>query len=1226
MAGIDFDTLYSEAVGTGPGDDAASVGQDQGVTLDALLAEVEAQRETPSQEGSGAAPITQEVDQVSADLAMYGLGGMEGPAPDEKKPVTAADWAEYEYRRLPWIERVKATTRGIMQSMAYGDNLAANLVKTVRNAVTGPAEGETPEQFATRVQVEEELLRAQVASLPGSTVGNVMGDVAIVAPAAMSVPFTLPAEAAVGAASGLGAYLASQSAAMEEIDPAEAGKQTLLGGGFGVAGYGVFRIGASILAKAAAKTGADLDEVVEQTILALPAPPKVQEVPLKPQGVRVVEEAVPQQQVLALPAPDSIKVAPEPRRVPSPLTTPKELTPEMQLPRSAAEKAADVVYTEVKRAKAKIAKKAKGQAPKTLKQRQVKRAIDRAWKSLSKTGDPAVMAAMQSKTQLSALKQHMTNLVENVYNATPEEAARLATLRAYDRARGRVDIIGAVDSGVTVKMTPEELAARQAAAREVQARVAASAEREATTQAVGKTALVGKPVRSSRTDAIHRKKLADNLFREVQKEATAYGKEVEKLTRAGASPEFAMEQAAIRRGYNRPIDDTASVQSVERAAARAVRRIRDKQLNQARYLEKRATRRNVLRRSVDEWFGQVSQRLEMISAPIGNMVKRMDAEVSVLRGFANQQANRMVRAIKGAKLSRRERRKFNTEMLNGPDRGLAYLRNIGKDTQELRAAIEAGSQFLEELGDTALAGSNIKKLPKGKFWPRRAKAGEYGSKGTRDEEILELLGITKKVRKSGSVMERQVDEVTSTNVNDYLDFTESWKIAANELIHSNATRRFLGRGYGETLAPYGVTKKLAIQRFVTDAWKRGELLEGNLEEAARLLEARMIDFETPSTAATSVIQSVTRMAFLANPKTALAQLTDAANLLGVYGPRMFLKGIFSRLPKQLRANETGMIHNALQEAGIHNGSSGARMVAQLSDWALKAGGMTGLDKIMTNRGMSVARQALLRKLKNPVKRAELKQELTGWASPEELDRIFDDVSKDKLNFDTLALYVAEYSKVKPVLTSQKSQAFGKADEEQVGFYRLMGTIKSFMTHQLGIVRGQILNEWKFGSKTKATKKFLGLGTAWVLAGGTIEQLEAAIFGGEPELSDSMLSGLLAMTGMSPFVLRNAVTDPDMLMQSLWLPAPLSAISRVQKDFVKAVKEEGDYTWMRNVPVLNWIYYATQGRDRKEVQAEMEAMKEENQSLQNPRIEDMTWAEAREYRAEQRRRRLERIGY
>lgn len=1000
MEGIDFEVLYSEAVGATPGDDASNIQTepDQGVTLDALLAEVETQREAPAPEGQGAAPITEEVDQVSADLAMYGLGGMEGPAQPEQpepQPVTAAEWQAKRFSELPLTEKAKELARNALLGLSHGDNLLANAYKAVSTALRGPEEGETEEQFKQRVAVEEELSRAAIGSLPGAKAAEVLADVAVMTPIVASMPFTLTAEIGIGATYGASEELLSE-AAKGDLASAEAiAENAAINAVGGAAGYGLIKLGTGLLAKAASKAG-----------------------------------------------------------------------------------------------------------------------------------------------------------------VSPEKAI-------VEMARGGEGL-----------------------------------------------------------DPEIQNKLANGLL----SEAEAVAKEADRLKTAGMDPVAALDTAAARTGA--ALGKEVKPDRIARKAAQAVKKVKQRQLNQAKYLEQRAAKGNKTRRIADEWFGQVSQRLEMISAPIGNSVKRLDAEVSVLRGFANQHANRMVQALKAAKLSRRERRKLNARMLNGSEEGLAYLRKIGKETPELREAIRAAERFASMLGETALKGSGIKRLPQGKWWPRRAKAGEYGSKSTKDEEILDLLGVLgTKVRKSGSVKERQVARVDDTTANNYLDFTESWKIAANEMIHSNATRKFLGRGYELPLAPYNVTKRRAIERYVADAWKRGELLEGNLKEAAILLESRLIDFETPSSTATAVVQSLTRSTFLSNPLTALAQLTDAANLFGVYGPRAFLSGIFKRLPQQLRANEVGLIHNALQEAGITNGTPAARQVAKLADWSLRVGGMTGMDKIMTNRGMSVARQALLRKLKNPVKRAEMKQELVGWASPEELDRIFDDVVADRLNFDTLSLYVAEYAKVKPVLTGQKSQVFGAAaGKETMSYGRLLGTIKSFMTHQLGIVRREIINEWKHGDKQKAARKLLALSAAWTLMGATIDQLEKAVFGGEAEVTDSMATGLLAMTGMSPFVLQNAVADPDLVMQSLWLPAPFSAAARVQKDFIKAVKEEGEYTWMRNVPVLSWIYYAAFNRQREEAKAEIERMREENRSLRNPRIEDMTWAEAREYRAEQRRKRLEAVGY
>ena len=1002
MEGIDFEVLYSEATGTPVGNDAANTeSQDQGLTLDALLTEIEqqdqlAQQAQPEQQQKQS--ITQGVDQVSADLAMYGLGGMEGPAQPqqpqpEEQPVTAAEWHAKQFEELPLTRKLVELTRNALIGVAHGDNLLANAYKAVSTAIQGPQEGETPEQFQQRVKVEEELSRAAISSLPGSKAGEVLADIALMTPVVASAPFTLPAEIGIGAAYGASEELLSEAAKGDLASAEAVAESAAINAVAGAAGYGLIKVGAGLIAKAAQKA----------------------------------------------------KVSPE-----------------------------------------------------------------KAIESLAKGGE-----GLDPETQ---------------------------------------------------------------------------------------------------------SKLANGLITEAE----AVAREADKLKAAGMDPVVALDTAAVRTGA--ALGREVKPDKVARKAALAAKKIRQRQLNQARYLEQRAAKGNKTRKIADEWFGQVNQRLEMISAPIGNQVKRLDAEVSVLRGFANQHANRLVKAIKIAKLSRRERRKLNVAMLNGPEEGLKYLRGIGKETPELREAIQASARFIEGLGETALKGSKVEKLPAGKYWPRRAKSGEHGSKTTKDDEIMAILGVTRKIRETGSVKERQVRRVDETNAHQYLDFTESWRIAANELIHSNSTRKFLGKGYKLPLAPYNVTKERAIDKFIEDAWKRGELLDGNLEETKQLLKSRLIDFETPSSTATSVLQSLTRTAFLSNPGTALAQLTDAANLFGIFGPRAFLSGVFRRLPKQLRADETGLIHNALQEAGITNGTPAARMVAKFSDWALKTGGMTGLDKMMTNRGMSIARRALLRKLKNPVKREELKQELVGWASPEELDRIFDDVVKDKLNFDTLALYVAEYSKAKPVLTGQKSQAFGKAASgEEVSLGRLWGTIKSFMVHQLGIVRREIVNEWNFGSRAKASKKLLGLASAWALIGGTVEGLDKALFGGEAEISDSMVSGLLAMTGMSPFVLRNAAVSPDLVAQSLWLPAPASAASRVAGDIGKAIREEGDYTWLRNVPVLSWVYYAAWNRDREEVKAAMEAQKEINQSLKNPRMDELTWGEAREYRGEQTRQRLERYG-
>ena len=368
-----------------------------------------------------------------------------------------------------------------------------------------------------------------------------------------------------------------------------------------------------------------------------------------------------------------------------------------------------------------------------------------------------------------------------------------------------------------------------------------------------------------------------------------------------------------------------------------------------------------------------------------------------------------------------------------------------------------------------------------------------------------LNGPTPLLEKPGPrVAQNRYLEVT----NELLPYYAAPEVAleryVRNVVNTIKTNEFIGKKNLQKKEGFeGVDLEDSIGNFISRDMTSRNLKFEDQQKVKDLLRARFVDGETPMGKLASTIKEAGYMYTIANPVSALVQLTDSAITAA-------LKGTFNTftslvLPKKVKLTD-------IMEAQISKEFSDPSSLANALQKTFKYSLFQAVDRL----GKETLINASLKfNSKMARKNPSRFKERWGNTFPDNIETVMDDISNKRVTEDVKFLLFNELSGQQPISFSELPP--GALDPK----LRLLYMLKSFTLKQMDVVRREIVQDYKKGNKGRAALTAFKLGAYLSTTGLAVNQVKSILSGEEllepEEIPTEALWSILSVYGLNKYV-------------------------------------------------------------------------------------------------------------
>lgn len=417
-----------------------------------------------------------------------------------------------------------------------------------------------------------------------------------------------------------------------------------------------------------------------------------------------------------------------------------------------------------------------------------------------------------------------------------------------------------------------------------------------------------------------------------------------------------------------------------------------------------------------------------------------------------------------------------------------------------------------------------------------------------------IRGLPKTIKKSKRLeASRTVGRIDDSTADFYASSTESLEAYLRTASHNIAKAKFFGKYVGDDT-------KDAIQEIVGKAKDAGKLSVKQEGDLVSMLQARFIQGEL---APNKFIKGVRDMGYattIANPFSALIQLSDLGQTMMLAGVRNTLRSLFGK--KNFNIDDVGLRDTILEE--FESGSKALDKLFRLS-------GFKRMDKLTKETFINAAYKrdaAMVRSDKGAAVFSKKYGDLYG----DETAQLIADLRNGKPSELVKFHLFNELSGVQPISLLEVPEAYAKSPNGRI-FYML----KSFTLKQYDLLRREVVQEYKAGNKAGAVKsaiRYMGFVSAM---GGTMQTIRDVGTGRSgPEeaiekLPDRMLFESLGALGFGTYVTERYLRQGkvvDFAVNQMVPAAPLvnAATTEFADLFSKSAEAEIEPI-LRSTPVV-----------------------------------------------------------
>jgi hypothetical protein len=384
-----------------------------------------------------------------------------------------------------------------------------------------------------------------------------------------------------------------------------------------------------------------------------------------------------------------------------------------------------------------------------------------------------------------------------------------------------------------------------------------------------------------------------------------------------------------------------------------------------------------------------------------------------------------------------------------------------------------------------------------------------GYKITYVNDKLNIISpATRAIGKGKGVLSPRSIEIVTPEMMKYYDTAD---VALAKYIRrttdSLAKQKFLGKSNVFADGIDGVDTPNSIGAFLNNELRAGNINENQIERLTYLLNARFGAGEQGIGAVWTGMRDLGYLGTIADPLSALVQITDLAASGALFGFRNTLRTMFG--PKRIT------IADAALERVSAEMSESPRLTGKVLDAAFTATGFRAVDRLGKETIMNSALSRFEKLAKTAKGKEQIRKDYADFLG-KDLEATIANLENNVIDDNIKAMAINELSNLQPITNSELAVAYlANADPTT----RLLYMLKSFTVKQYDLVRREIYNKIKAGKYGEAARMTVALGSAWAVAGASINTVKDLLLNREvrpEEIPNSALWSLLGIFGINKY--------------------------------------------------------------------------------------------------------------
>lgn len=535
-------------------------------------------------------------------------------------------------------------------------------------------------------------------------------------------------------------------------------------------------------------------------------------------------------------------------------------------------------------------------------------------------------------------------------------------------------------------------------------------------------------------------------------------------------------------------------------------------------------------RAVDDFAGLVSTRMQAISPKMWlravdherrtltathEVLKKLTPFVEGIRKLPEEQRNALDVALKNpdhVKVEKMLADSGNPELLTAWKDVRAFLRGSGVELKRLGIIDGQIPDYYPRMvsdldGLLKAVGSEKKAVLEKMIQEAESKSikrtGEGLTVQERSKIVNDFMLRGSRVGKPGFAKSRSIDEVTPELAKYYAPSSDALVMYAQQAVKSIERAKFFGKDLKLDPETGRVNLDASIGEVIESEIRAGKITADQVEDLRGLLHARFGPGEMSPITAIRTFQNITNAGLLGNIASATVQAGDVAMSAYAYGILPAVKAVkqIAVGKKAVNVRDLGLIDHMAQElvpAASKPMTIAGREVssAKFLEKVFKYSGFSAIDQFGKNTLINAAFEKSTKSVNTPAGIESLKQKY-GPAFGEDFGKLVEGLKAKELTPEVRLYLFAELSRFQPISKLEVPKKYLEAPNG-----RVMYMLKTYMLKQMDVVRRDIIQEFKRGNATKATKDLLRLGVALGAAGATTEAVRNWMLGKDDALEAS----------------------------------------------------------------------------------------------------------------------------
>ena len=531
---------------------------------------------------------------------------------------------------------------------------------------------------------------------------------------------------------------------------------------------------------------------------------------------------------------------------------------------------------------------------------------------------------------------------------------------------------------------------------------------------------------------------------------------------------------------------------------------------------------------VDKYLGAISTRIGVINARLKGQVRSYEFKTAVRTSEALNEAQPFLQTMH--KLAEPVKDKIGLNLMNGRfDDALVLMKQQAPELAETfeSVIIPQLKRFGTELKES---GHQLSDIPN--YFPRLVKDVKGLHKALGKEETGTITDAIKDYAKRknirvDAVTDAQRAEVTDLTLRGYRMTTdggkprfvqprklqtveprlqkfyaspeESLSMYLRGASDDIETRAFLGRSHvGDEMGETDVDKSLGT--YIDQEIQAGRVKPEQQAELKGLFSSRFIGGKQTAGKANNLLKNLGYIGTIANPLSAMVQLSDNAHSATLYGLRNTVSSMLSE--KDVKLVDLGLDQMITADMGAP-----ITATAKVLEKLMKASGFTTVDKLGKETLINSALKFAQASVKNPKQFAKFKQKHEAIYG-DEFPSLVKSLEDGNIDENVKMFLFNELADIQPIALSEFPQVY--LDNPNG---RILYMLKSFTLKQYDIVRRNIVQEYAKGNKAEALKNATALAGYLTAANVTVQTAQDMLLGREVHPEDIPSEALWSLLGV-----------------------------------------------------------------------------------------------------------------